>query len=382
MLLPIFAAIRNESRPYIMSQQLFDIRISDISPETNFAKVISFDIPPTLREQFRFEPGQYITLEVEVNGKKVRRSYSICSHRSEPLSIGVKKVNGGVMSTYLNDVAQVGQVVKVLPPLGKFTVDAQPFKQKHYVLFAGGSGVTPMMAITKAILNEEPSSKITLLYANRNEEHIMFREVLEVLANKYSGRLDVQHTLDAPLNAWNGYTGQFSKERAIEMLDKHVPDAINVHYFICGPSPMMELIENLLMQRGVNIERIHKEFFTSHANTEPGIAGGNNQSTTNKMEVSDTPLKKASLIFQLDGSEYNVDYHGEDSLLEAALDNGVDAPYACQIGACCTCRAKVTEGQVLMADRESLSDSEIEEGYVLTCQSKPLTEKVVYSYDA
>lgn len=365
-----------------MSQQLYDIRISQIRNETSYAKVISFDIPPHLREQFRFEPGQYVTLEADVDGKKVRRSYSICSYRGEPLSIGVKRIDGGVMSTYLNTHAAVGQVLKVLPPLGKFTVDAQPFKQKHYVLFAGGSGITPMLAITKAVLADEPSSIITLLYANRNEEHIMFRELFENYSQQQPNRFKVAYTLDAPVGNWNGYAGKFGKERAMEMLDEHVPDAINVHYYICGPSPMMELIENLLMQRGVNIERIHKEFFTSHSHTEPGIAGGNNESTNNTMKVSDTPLKTASLVFQLDGSEYAIDYRGEDSILEAALDGGVDAPYACQIGACCTCRAKVTEGKVIMADRESLSDSEIEEGYVLTCQSKPLTERVVYSYDA
>ncbi len=365
-----------------MSQQLYDIRVSQIRTETSYAKVISFDIPPHLLEQFRFEPGQYITLEADVNGKKVRRSYSICSHRSEPLSIGVKKVDGGVMSSYLNNHAVVGQLLKVLPPLGKFTVDAQPFKQKHYVLFAGGSGITPMLAIIKALLAEEPSSNITLLYANRNEEHIMFRELFDGYSQQHPNRFKVAYTLDEPLGNWDGYVGKFSKERAVEMLDANVPDAINVLYYVCGPSPMMELIENLLMQRGVNIERIHKEFFSSHTNTEPGIAGGHAESTNNAMKVSDTPLKTASLTFQLDGSEYNVEYRGEDSILEAALDSGVDAPYACQIGACCTCRAKVTEGQVIMADRESLSDSEIEEGYVLTCQSKPLTERVVYSYDA
>jgi ring-1,2-phenylacetyl-CoA epoxidase subunit PaaE len=379
--LSIFASLKHQALGNIMSQQLYEIRISQISTETSHAKVISFDIPPNLHEQFRFEPGQYITLEADVNGKKVRRSYSICSHRDEPLSIGVKKVDGGVMSTYLNNHAVVGQVLKVLPPLGKFTVDAQPFKQKHYVLFAGGSGITPMLAITKAILTDEPSSNIALLYANRNEEHIMFRELFDSYSQQQPNRFKVAYTLDAPLGNWNGYTGKFGKERAMEMLDAYVSDAINVHYYICGPSPMMEVIENLLMQRGVNIDRIHKEFFTSHTNTEPGIAGGHTESTNNAMKVSDTPLKTASLTFQLDGSEYNVDYRGEDSILEAALDGGVDAPYACQIGACCTCRAKVTEGQVIMADRESLSDSEIEEGYVLTCQSKPLTERVVYSYD-
>jgi ring-1,2-phenylacetyl-CoA epoxidase subunit PaaE len=380
--LPIFASLKHQALGIIMSQQLYDIRISQIRTETSHAKVISFDIPPHLLEQFRFEPGQYITLEADVNGKKVRRSYSICSYRNEPLSIGVKKVDGGVMSSYLNDYAVVGQMLKVLPPLGKFTVDAQPFKQKHYVLFAGGSGITPMLAITKALLTDEPSSNITLLYANRNEEHIMFRELFDSYSLQQPSRFKVAYTLDAPIENWNGYTGKFSKERATEMLDAYVSDAINVHYYICGPSPMMELIENLLMQRGVNIERIHKEFFTSHSHTEPGIAGGHTESTNNAMKVSDTPLKTASLTFQLDGSEYTVDYRGEDSILEAALDGGIDAPYACQIGACCTCRAKVTEGQVIMADRESLSDSEIEEGYVLTCQSKPLTERVVYSYDA
>ncbi len=363
-----------------MSQQLYDIRISDVQAETPHAKVISFDIPPHLREQFRYEPGQYITLETEIEGKKVRRSYSICSHRNEPLSIGVKKVMGGAMSVFLNENAQAGQVIKVLPPMGKFTVDPQPFKQKHYVLFAGGSGITPMMSITKAVLADEPSSPITLLYANRNQEHIMFADTLGKLTAAHQGRFKAIHTLDAPTDGWFGYRGQFDKERAMEMLT-HVDDAINVHYYICGPSPMMEIVEKLLMQRGVNLERIHKEFFTSHATTEPGIAGGT-ESTTNTMEVSDKPLKKAALTFKLDGSEYNVEYRGEDSLLEAALDNGIDAPYACQIGACCTCRAKVTEGKVIMADRESLSDSEIEEGYVLTCQSKPLTERVVYSYDA
>lgn len=364
-----------------MSQHLYDIAISQVRTETAHAKVISFDIPPHLREQFRFEPGQYLTLEAEIGGKKVRRSYSICSHRQEPLSIGVKRVQGGTMSVYLNENAQAGLVLKVLPPMGKFTVDPQPFKQKHYVLFAGGSGITPMMAITKGVLAAEPASKVTLLYANRNEEHIMFKEALGQLAAQHPDRLQVAYTLDAPLGAWNAYAGPFSKARAEEMLDTHVPDAINVHYYICGPSPMMEIVEKLLMQRGVNIERIHKEFFTSHATTEPGIAG-HTESNDNNMIVHDKPLKNATLTFKLDGSEYTVDYRGEDSLLEAALDNGIDAPYACQIGACCTCRAKVTEGKVIMADRESLSDSEIEEGYVLTCQSKPLTEKVVYSYDA
>lgn len=360
-----------------MSLKMHDIKIADVKSETPHAKVVSFDIPYEQRELFRFTPGQYLTIETVIDGHKVRRAYSICSKRGDTLAIGVKRVDGGLMSNFLNDKVKAGDTVRLMPPMGNFTHDPQPFKQKHYVLFAGGSGITPMMSILKSTLPIEKDSKVTLLYFNRNEEHIMFRSELAELEQTYPN-LKVVHNIDEPLAAWDGYKGRFSEARAKELLDAFVfPDSINVHYFMCGPSGLMLIVDNFLKSNGINIERIHKEYFTAPLDAEPGKAHGKET-----LEVSDSPVDAAELTFMLDGEEHQVSYKGEDSILEAALDNDVDAPYACQIGACCTCRAKLTEGEVVMADRESLSDAEIEDGYILTCQAKPLTKKLVYSYDS
>lgn len=363
-----------------MSTRFFDIKILDVKPETPHASVISFDIPYEAREAFRYEPGQYVTIETMVAGEKVRRAYSICSKRGEPLSIGVKRVDGGKMSNYLNGAAKPGDVVKLMAPMGNFTHDPQPFKQKHYVLFGGGSGITPLMSIIKSTLPIEKDSKITLLYFNRNEEHIMFRAELDALAAEYPN-FRVIHNIDQSLAAWDGHKGPFSRAKAEELLNLYVfPDSINTHYFMCGPSGLMQILDEYLKSIGVNIERIHKEYFTAPLKTESAEVHSADGEAA--LEVSDTPLEAAELSFKLDGEEYTVSYKGEDSILEAALDNDIDAPYACQIGACCTCRAKLTKGEVVMADRESLSDAEIADGYILTCQSKPLTKELEYSYDS
>lgn len=360
-----------------MAPKFHDIKILNIKQETPHASVISFDIPHELAEAYRYIPGQYLTIETLVNGQKVRRAYSICTHRGEPLSIGVKKVDGGLMSNYLNSQAKAGDTVRLMTPMGNFTHDPQPFKQKRYVFIAGGSGITPIMSIIKSTLPIEKGSEFILMYFNRNEEHIMFRNDLEQLAGQFSN-LKVIHNIDDAEPNFSGHIGRFSPEVAENLFNQYVfPDTMPTHYFMCGPSGLMQITDTFLKEKGVNVERIHKEFFTAPLTPEPDIVPEGAQ-----MEVFDAPLDEAEITFKLDGEEYTLTYKGEDSILEAALDNDVDAPYACQIGACCTCRAKLTEGQVVMADRESLSDSEIEDGYILTCQSKPLTKKLVYSYDA
>lgn len=360
-----------------MSAKFHQIKIAGIREETKHARVISFDIPYELREEYHYTPGQYLTIEIMLNGEKVRRAYSICSKKGEPLSIGVKRVEGGLMSNYLNGEARVGDEVSLMTPMGHFTHDPQPFKQKRYVLMAGGSGITPMMSILKSTLPIEQHSQVILLYFNRNEEHIMFWQELDQVAAQNSN-FKVVHNLDTPLGSWNGHQGRFSDTKARELFEQYIlPDAMNTQYFMCGPAGLMDAIDAYLLQLGVNKERIHREFFTASTNAEETKSGA-----TTTQEVSDTPLESANLVFKLDGEDYEVNYKGEDSILEAALDNDIDAPYACQIGACCTCRAKLTEGQVVMADRESLSDSELADGYILTCQSKPLTAKLVYSYDS
>lgn len=352
-----------------------ELKIKSLVSETPFAKVLTFEIPAEIRDQFNYIPGQYITVDVEVNGKSERRAYSLCSSPilDQDLSVGIKKVENGKVSTYINDVAKEGDAIKVMPPMGNFTLDPDPTRSKHYVLFGGGSGVTPLMSIVRTVLVREPNSKLTLFYANRDEQSIMFKTVLDELIEKYPENLEVFHSIDQSDADWVTNRGYLNPSIIQDLLKNKLPKSpAFFDYYICGPAPLMAIVDESLEALQVPKSQIHKEFFTAklESQKEPG-----------EMEVSDSPLDSAEIHITLDGDEYDFSYNGENSLLDAALDNGVDAPFACQVGACCTCRAKVSEGKVVMADRESLSDEEIEEGYVLTCQSRPLTPKVVYSYD-
>ncbi len=356
-----------------------DIKIKSISPETPHAKVITFDIPAQLLSDFNYVPGQYITIEVEVNGNKERRAYSLCSSPvSDSLpSVGVKKVEFGKVSTYLNDVAQAGQTVRLMEPMGNFKYVTDAANRNHLVLYAGGSGITPMMAITKSLLQQEPNSQITLFYANRNTESIMFKNVLDDLAIRYSN-FKVVYTLDNAEAGWNGKVGYLDKAMTESLLNEYIgAELANVKHYMCGPGPMMDQIDDALIAKGVAKDKIHREFFTASTkkdDVDVEVTGGT-------VTVSDAPLDEAEMTITVDGDEHNIKYTGQMSVLDAALDNDLDAPFACQVGACCTCRAKLHEGKVHMEDRESLSDEEIEEGYILTCQSKPLTSKLVFSYD-
>ena len=361
--------------------KFYEIKVVGVKPETEFARVISFEIPAELKDTFRYIPGQYLTIEVEVGGQHYRRAYSICTSylAGEPLAIGVKRVEDGMMSSFLNKHLAPGNTVRLMPPMGNFIHQPDSSLSKHYVLFGGGSGITPLMSLIKSILLGEPNSKLTLIYSNRNQHHIMFRTELEGLAAKYADRLKVELNLDEAHDGWESHSGLLSKDKLTSLIKQHVAYG-DAEYFICGPSGMMAVVDTALTELNVQKERIHKEFFTAplqnaQSTEKPAVA------VSSAGVVSDKPLKLADLVVTIDGQQFEIKYEGEDSILDAALDKGLDPPYACQIGACCTCRAKVKEGKVQMMDRESLSDSEIEEGYVLTCQSKPLTARVVYTYD-
>lgn len=353
-----------------------ELTIKDIRPETSHAKVITFDIPEDLKDQFQYIPGQYITVDIEVEGNKERRAYSLCSSPllDDSPSVGVKKVPYGKVSGFLNDRAKAGDTIKVMPPMGNFTVHTDATKSKHYVLLSGGSGITPMMSIIRTVLEAEPSSKLTLFYANRDEDSIMFKPVLDELSAKYPDRLSVYHSLDQTDEEWVINKGYLTPDILKTLLKNKLPgDPQNFDYYICGPAPLMALIDGALKDLEIEKSQIHKEFFTAKLTSEEKEPEG--------QEVADEPLESAHVSLTVDGDDHEFDYNGENSLLDAALDNDIDAPYACQVGACCTCRAKLSEGKVVMADRESLSDEEIEEGYILTCQSKPLTPRLVYTYD-
>ncbi|MEX0810809.1 MAG: ferredoxin--NADP reductase [Chitinophagales bacterium] len=355
--------------------RLHELKIKKIKSETPYAKVVTFDIPEDLKSDFKYIPGQYITVEVEVDGKKERRAYSLCSSpvMDDDLSVGVKKVEMGKVSGYINDEAKEGESIRVMPPMGNFTVNTDSTRKKHYVLLGGGSGITPLMSIIRTVLVQEPNSRVTLFYANRDEESIMFKSVLDELENKYPERLEIFHSLDRTTVDWVINKGYLTRDILQTLLKNKLPAAPqDFDYYICGPTPLMSIIDEALEALQIPEKQIHKEFFTAKLKTEE---------KKEEREVSDSPLDSAEIHLTVDGEDYDFEYKGEDSLLEAALDNDIDAPYACQVGACCTCRAKVFEGKVVMADRESLSDEEIDEGYVLTCQSKPLTPKVIYTYD-
>jgi ring-1,2-phenylacetyl-CoA epoxidase subunit PaaE len=361
--------------------RFYDVKIADVRPETDNAKVISFDIPAELKDHFRYIPGQYLTLEVEVNGEKFRRAYSICTSylANEPLAIGVKRVDDGVMSMYLNTRVKPGDTIHLMPPMGNFIHQPDSSLRKHYVMFAGGSGITPFMSLVKSILLGEPLSRLTMIYCNRNVGNVMFRGELEALAVKYSDRFKLILNLDDAPAGWNGHSGMFNRAKGHNFINQYVQgEAI---YFICGPGGMMSEVDAALAEKGIGKNQIVKEFFTAPLQNIETTDHRDSIAVSAEGIVSDKPLAHAELVITIDGDQFTITYDGEESLLEAALDKGLDPPYACQIGACCTCRAKVKEGKVIMAERESLSDSEIEEGYVLTCQSRPLTKKVVYTYD-
>jgi ring-1,2-phenylacetyl-CoA epoxidase subunit PaaE len=344
-----------------------ELKVARVETLTPDAKAIYLDIPAHLKSAFQYTPGQYLTFEIKLNGHKQRRAYSICTSpfSDANLAIGVKKVAGGAVSVYMNDKVKEGDTLLVMEPMGNFTHKPDAANKHHYVLLGGGSGITPLMAILKSVLETEKESRITLFYANRNEQSVMFKSLLENLQQQYGSRLNIIHNLDEGAALAGGYVGKLDKHKFSEILKN------TLSYYICGPSGLMHLIDETLNELNVTKNKIHKEFFTAPLKTESEQAA----------KISDSPLETASLSITLDGSKIEVEYSGQKSILEAALDAGYDPPFACQIGACCTCRAKLKEGKVVMADRESLSDAEIKEGYILTCQSKPLTEKLVYTYD-
>jgi ring-1,2-phenylacetyl-CoA epoxidase subunit PaaE len=357
-----------------MTPRLHQLKVARIEPLTADAKAIYLEIPAHLKDAFKYIPGQYLTFEIELNGHRQRRAYSICTspYSETHPAIGVKKVANGAVSVYMNEKVNEGDTLLVMEPLGSFTHQPDAANKHHYVLLGGGSGITPLMAILKSVLEIEAESRITLIYANRNESSVMFKPLLEQLQSKYSSRFNIIYNVDEGNAMTDNYSGMLNKNILSEMLRTHLSAEINtVDYFICGPSGMMLMIDETLAELGVTREKIHREYFTTPAKTEPAEVAA----------ASDTPLDEAELFITLDGSNIETKYSGQKSILEAALDEGYDPPFACQIGACCTCRAKLKEGKVVMADRESLSDAEIKEGYILTCQSKPLTSRLVYTYD-
>lgn len=349
------------------------LKVKDVQRETDEAVSITFEIPSNLRDTFSYKHGQYITLKLPVEGKDERRAYSISSSpvTEKDITIAVKSVDDGVVSRYINNQLKVGDYVEVMPPMGTFTIDLDPKSQKHYVLIGGGSGITPLISILKTILATESKSKVTLLYANRNEKSIIYNAQLEKLISMYRERLAVHHILSQASEEWKGLKGRVNTDFFKEFVSDNIKEDYPVDYFLCGPQGLMKEVENALENLKVHKENIHKESFTASLPDD-----------VSKAESADgNEIKTRNIKLTLYGEDFELEVEPDETVLTAAQREGIDPPFSCQIGACSTCRALVTSGKVIMDERDSLTDSEIEEGYVLTCQAHPMSDDVVIDYD-
>ncbi len=351
--------------------------VKDIRPETEEAVSIAFEVPEHLQSEFEFIPGQYLTLKTEINGEEIRRNYSVCvSPKDGELRVAVKQVPFGKFSTFANQELQVGDTLDVMTPMGRFFKGANSANDhKNYVGFAGGSGITPVISILKSVLQMEEQSTFTLFYVNKGFDSIIFREQIEALKNEFIDRLTVHHVftrerLEAPL-----FNGRIDTEKTLQFArllfdPKKIDD-----YFVCGPEEMMLAIREGLAQLGVETKKIHLELFAT-GTQKPKV-----QKSTKEAAPFDSKAgSQVTIILDGDRIEFPLEYGGM-TILDAALGKGADLPYACKGGVCCTCRAKLTKGEVEMDVNYALEPEEVEAGFILTCQSHPRTEEIEVDFD-
>lgn len=351
------------------------LKVTDVHKTIRDAVVVTLVPDNGDATAFDFIQGQYLTFRKDFDGEELRRSYSICAGKDEGiLRVGIKRVEGGSFSNWANDNLKPGDLVEVMPPMGGFHAPLDVNSEKHYLGFAGGSGITPVLSIIKTTLKSEPKSQFTLLYANRSVGSIMFREELEDLKNIYMGRFNVIHVLEDDAQEIDLFTGRIDEEKCEALFNGWVDiDAVDMAY-ICGPEAMMLGIVKSLKKHGLQDDQIKFELFAS---SQPGRAktkavSANTEEIHGETEVSIT-LDGTTRVFKMPKSG--------TSVLEAAIAHNMDAPFSCKAGVCSTCKAKVLEGEVEMAANHALEDYEVEQGYVLTCQCHPLSDKVVIDYD-
>ncbi len=357
-----------------MSVHFHTLRVAEVVAETAEANSIRFEIPPELRDAFAFKAGQHLTLRATIDGEEVRRNYSLCTAPDEnDWMVTVKRIGGGLFSNWVGDRLKPGDTVEVMVPHGSFTTEFNPANERHLVAIAGGSGITPVMSLIKTLLRDEPRSRFTLLYGNRDSSSVIFLEALAGLKDKYLGRFEIYHFLDAEEQDIELFNGMLDRARLEEAIPALVPDAAEVDgWFICGPGPMMDAAEGALLERNVPKERIHIERFTAD---RPAAA------VVKEMAHLQTQAEGVTVAVTLDGRTRRVPFSA-GNILDSARAAGLPAPFACKAGVCATCRAKVTKGKVEMAVHYGLTDEEVADGYVLTCQSVPLGDGVAVDYDA
>jgi ring-1,2-phenylacetyl-CoA epoxidase subunit PaaE len=353
-----------------MTPKFHTLRIAEVRRETPEAVSLRFAVPKELAPEYAFVQGQHITLRTHLDGQELRRSYSICAGVDDAeLRVAIKKVPGGVFSTYANASLKAGDAVDVLTPEGRFHTALNPANAKHYVAFAAGSGITPVLSLIKTTLKREPRSRFTLLYGNRRLATTMFQEELEDLKDRYLGRLILYNLFSREHQDVELFNGRLDAAKVKAFADTLLPVDTMEEAFVCGPGAMLDEVEAALRELGMPPGHIHLERF--------GVPG---TGPAHHVEPGDAAQARVTVI--LDGGRREVEFHRDDpSLLDAALREGLDLPYSCKGGMCCTCRAKVLEGKVRMDKNYSLEQRDLDAGFVLTCQAHPLTDRVVLSYD-
>lgn len=366
------------------------LKVKSITKETPESVSVSIEIPESLKKDFQYKSGQYITFRTKVNGTEYNRSYSLCSapEIDNELTVAVKVVQGGKVSTYMNNNLKEGEMIEAMPPMGNFVVDPNADNENHYILFGGGSGITPLFSIIKTVLAKEPKSKITLFYANYNSNSVIFKNQLANLEAKSNGKLIIVHVFDKPqkTGGFLGFgkkpneelefiEGRIDEKKALTLLKEFTDlNFKSAEFYICGPEGLMNSVSSALTTLAIPSNKVHREYFTekSESKKEAATVGSGNIEAFKG-------LSKVTVIY--DGNEHEFEMKDKETILDAALDSNVDPPFACMVGACTTCRAKLLEGKVHMDDSEALTEGEIKEGYILTCQSHPKTAVVKVNYD-
>ena len=358
-----------------------DLTVARITPEAAGAVAVTLAIPADLREQFTFTPGQFLTVRADIHNQDVRRSYSISSTRSAlqrqgEITLGIRPVEGGVFSNWAASDLKAGDVLRAMPPDGRFTIHKP--RAIHRVGFAAGSGITPILSIIASTLEEDPNSQFTLIYGNRRMASVMFNEALQDLKDRYASRLTLIHVLSRQAQEVPLLEGRIDGDKVRAVIDALLPVGSMDEVFICGPEAMIEATEQALLDAGVRADRIHTERFTSP--TLEALSEDQRHAAVLSHPVTPN-TGEVELTVVLDGKPHSLRMGKDQRVLDVALNAGLDLPWSCKGGVCCTCRAKVMEGAVTMEKNFTLEPWETEQGFVLSCQAHPTTDKLVVSYD-
>ncbi len=351
--------------------RFFPLTVTNVEKTTRDAVAVTLDAQNG--GDFSFTQGQYLTFKRDFDGTEIRRSYSICSGVDDgALRVGIKKVADGAFSVWANEELQPGAVIDAMEPMGAFHTPIEPQVEKSYIAFAGGSGITPILSILKTVLGREPKARFTLVYANRSVSTIMFREELEDLKNRFMGRLTIIHILETDAQDIDLFQGRIDDAKCDALFSQWIDIASIDVAFICGPEPMMLTIAAALQKHGLPKDQIKFELFAS---AQTG------RLARRKASAETAKGKTISTSITLDGLSRTIDMQPDMTILEAALEHALEAPHACRAGVCSTCKCKVLEGEVDMVVNHALEDYEVRQGYILSCQSYPISTHLVVDYD-